>query len=107
MCGENSCNVFLLFFMVLWVPIFVPLCKRAMWMMWHAFMFLGFFSPLCFVLGGPHCLVGYFPSCYFLLGAFNCKKSNKKAPLMKNSGKRKTHKPKPAGHKGSLQYVGL
>jgi hypothetical protein len=25
MCGENSCNVFLLLFMVLWVPIFVTL----------------------------------------------------------------------------------
>jgi hypothetical protein len=29
MCGESSCNVFLLLFMVLWVPISVLLCRRA------------------------------------------------------------------------------
>jgi hypothetical protein len=27
--------------MVLWVPIFVTLCMRAMMMLWNAFMFLG------------------------------------------------------------------
>jgi hypothetical protein len=29
-CGENPCKVFLLLFMVLWVPIFATLCMRAM-----------------------------------------------------------------------------
>jgi hypothetical protein len=40
MCGENSCNGFLLLFMVLRVPIPATLCKRAVLMLWHAFMFL-------------------------------------------------------------------
>jgi hypothetical protein len=51
MCGENSCNVFLPFFMVPWVPIFATLCKRALLMLWHAFLFIelthvGFFPSL-------------------------------------------------------------
>jgi hypothetical protein len=29
MRGDNSCNVFLLLFMVLWVPISATLCRRA------------------------------------------------------------------------------
>jgi hypothetical protein len=33
MCGENSCSVFPLLFMVLWVPVSVTL--------WHASLFLG------------------------------------------------------------------
>jgi hypothetical protein len=33
MCGENSCNVFLLMFMVLWVPTFAKLCRRAVLML--------------------------------------------------------------------------
>jgi hypothetical protein len=41
MCGENSCNAFLLLFMVLWVPISAILCMMAMLMLWHAVMFLG------------------------------------------------------------------
>jgi hypothetical protein len=41
MCGESSCNVFLLLFMALWVPISAMLCMRAVLMMWHAFLFLG------------------------------------------------------------------
>jgi hypothetical protein len=40
-CGDNSCNVFLLLFMVLWVPIFATLCRRAVLTLWHAFLFLG------------------------------------------------------------------
>jgi hypothetical protein len=54
MCGESSCNVFLLLFMVLWVPISAMLCKSAVLMMWHAFLFLGlrFFSLFFFLLGG-------------------------------------------------------
>jgi uncharacterized membrane protein len=44
MCGESSCNVFQLLFMVLWVPISAMLCM----MVWLAFMlFLG--------------LIGFFP----------------------------------------------
>jgi hypothetical protein len=41
MCGENSCEVFILPFMVLWASIFATLCMRAMLMLWHAFMLLG------------------------------------------------------------------
>jgi hypothetical protein len=33
MCGESSCNVFVLLFMVLWVPISVMLCMRAVLML--------------------------------------------------------------------------
>jgi hypothetical protein len=40
MCDERSCNVFMLFFMVLRVPISVMLCRRAVLMLWHAFLFL-------------------------------------------------------------------
>jgi hypothetical protein len=54
MRGETSCNVFLLIFMVLWVPISAMLCKRAVLMLWHAFLFLGlrFFPIFFFLLGG-------------------------------------------------------
>jgi hypothetical protein len=57
MCGENSCNVFLLLFMVLWVPFSVTLCRRAVLMLWHAFLFLGlsFFPIFFFLLGGIRC----------------------------------------------------
>jgi hypothetical protein len=47
MCGENSCNVFLLPFMVLCVPIFVMLYMREVPMLWH--MFLGL-RPAGFLL---------------------------------------------------------
>jgi hypothetical protein len=57
MCGENSCNVFLLLFMVLSVPIFATLCMRAVMMLWHAIMFLG---------------LRFFPLFFFLLGALRC-----------------------------------
>jgi hypothetical protein len=33
MCGENSCYVFMLFFTVLWVPVFETLWKRAVLML--------------------------------------------------------------------------
>jgi hypothetical protein len=50
----------LLLFMVLWVPISATLCKRAMLMLWHAFMLLGLrFLPLFFFLLGGLC-------CFFL-----------------------------------------
>jgi hypothetical protein len=52
MCGESSCNVFLLLFRVLWVPISAMLCKRAVLMLWHAFMFL---SGLGFFLFSSSC----------------------------------------------------
>jgi hypothetical protein len=57
MCDENSCNVFLLLFMALWVPISATLCKRAMQMLWHAFLFLG---------------LRCFPLFFFLPGGLNC-----------------------------------
>jgi hypothetical protein len=41
MCGESSCNVFLLLFMALWVPFSAMLYRRALLMLWHAFLFLG------------------------------------------------------------------
>jgi hypothetical protein len=52
MCGENSCKVFLLLFIVLWVFIFATPCKRTMLMLWHALMFLGlrFFLASCLVV---------------------------------------------------------
>jgi hypothetical protein len=55
-CDENSCNVFLLLFMVLWVLVSATLCKRAVLMLWHAFMFLGlrFFPLFSVLLGGLH-----------------------------------------------------
>jgi hypothetical protein len=50
MCGENSCNVFLQLFMVILVPISLTLCKRAVLMLWHAFLFLGLrLFPLFFL----------------------------------------------------------
>jgi hypothetical protein len=51
MCGESSSNVFLLF-MVLWVPIFVMLCRRAVLTLWHAFLGLRFPPFFFFLLGG-------------------------------------------------------
>jgi hypothetical protein len=60
MCDVNSCNAFLLLFMLLWVPISVTLCRRAVRTLRHAFMFLGLrFFPLFFILFG--CL-----KCFFL-----------------------------------------
>jgi hypothetical protein len=52
MCGENSCNVCMLLFKVLWVPISATLCMRAVLMLWHAFLFLGLvlLSSLCLVV---------------------------------------------------------
>jgi hypothetical protein len=58
MCDESSCNVFLQLFMVLWDPIStMVLCKRAVLMLWHAFLFLGlrFFPALFFFLPGGRC----------------------------------------------------
>jgi hypothetical protein len=48
--------------MVLWVLIFAKLCKRAVLMLWHAFLFLGlrpmgFSPPFSFLLGGYHFFV--------------------------------------------------
>jgi hypothetical protein len=59
MFDVNSCNVFMLPFMVLlWVPISATLCKRAVVTLWHAFMFLGLSLPpplFFFLPGGLHC----------------------------------------------------
>jgi hypothetical protein len=58
-CGESSCNVFLLLFMVLCAPISVMLCMRAVLRLWHAFLFFGlrFFPRFLFLLGGLLCCV--------------------------------------------------
>jgi hypothetical protein len=62
MRGKKLCNFFLVLFMVLWVPIFATLSRRALQMLWHdAFMYLGlrhvaFSPPYSFLLGGFHCL---------------------------------------------------
>jgi hypothetical protein len=82
MCGENPCNVFLLLFMILWVPISATLCMRAMLMLWHAFLFLGLrLFPMFFsVFGGLRC--------------FSCKKI---LSLNSNHGKGKhyiVHRPR-------------
>jgi hypothetical protein len=59
MCDVNSYNVFLLLYMVLWVPTSATLCRRAVLTLWHAFLFLGLsrcFSLFSsFLLGGLHC----------------------------------------------------
>jgi hypothetical protein len=58
MCDMNSCNVFLLLFMALWISFSATLFRRALPTLWHAFLFLGLrFLPLfLFLLGGLHCL---------------------------------------------------
>jgi hypothetical protein len=49
MCDVNSCNVFMLLFMALWVPISATLFVRAVLTLWHAFMLLGLrFASLFF-----------------------------------------------------------
>jgi hypothetical protein len=53
MCDVNSCNVFLLLFMALWVPISATLFRRAVPTLWHAFLFPG----LRFFLYSSFCLV--------------------------------------------------
>jgi hypothetical protein len=57
MCDVNSCNVFLLLFTALWVPISATLFRRAVLTLWHAFLFLGLrcFRLFFFLLGGLHC----------------------------------------------------
>jgi hypothetical protein len=40
MCDVNSCTVFLLLFMALWVPISATIFRRAVMTLWHAFLFL-------------------------------------------------------------------
>jgi hypothetical protein len=60
---ENSCNAFLLLFvMILWVPIFAMLCRKAVPMLWHVSLFLGlcglwgfFLFTLSLSTGGFHC----------------------------------------------------
>jgi hypothetical protein len=52
----------LLLFMVLWVPIFTMLCRRAVPMLWRASLLtflglrpVGFPPPFSFLIGGFHC----------------------------------------------------
>jgi len=61
MCGDNLCNVVLLLFVIFWVPISATLGKRAVLMLWHAFLFLGL-RP-----------VVPFPPCLVVFTAFSCK----------------------------------
>jgi hypothetical protein len=65
MCDVNSFNVFLRFFMSLWVPMSVTLFRRAVLTLWHAFLFLGLavFPLFFFLLGGLH----YFSCKIFLI----------------------------------------
>jgi len=51
------CNAFLLLFIALWVPISAMLFRRAVLVLWHAFLFLGlrFFPLFFFLLGGLRC----------------------------------------------------
>jgi hypothetical protein len=64
MCDVNSCNVFLLLFMVLWIPISAMLCRRAVLTLWHAFLFLGLrFLPFFFVFA-------WWPPLLFLVRIF-------------------------------------
>jgi hypothetical protein len=50
MCDVNSCNVFFLLFVALWVLISATLFKRVVLTLWHAFLFLGLrFLPLFFL----------------------------------------------------------
>jgi hypothetical protein len=49
-CGENSCNVFMLLFMVLWVLVFATVCRREVLMLWHAFLFFGLWFFPSFLL---------------------------------------------------------
>jgi hypothetical protein len=62
MCDVNSCNVFLMLFMALWVPLSATLFRRAVLTLWHAFLLVG----LRFFLVFSFCLVA--PT------AFSCKK---------------------------------
>jgi hypothetical protein len=56
MCDVNSCNVSLLLFMALWVPISATLFRTAVLTLWHAFLLLGlrFFPLFFFLVGGLH-----------------------------------------------------
>jgi uncharacterized membrane protein len=49
--------VCLLLCMVLWVPFSAMLWRRAVLVLWHAFLFLGLrvFPLFTFLLGGLHC----------------------------------------------------
>jgi hypothetical protein len=54
MWGEISCNVFTPLSIVLWVHIYAKLFRRAVLMLWHAFLFLGLrvFPLFFFSFGG-------------------------------------------------------
>jgi hypothetical protein len=69
---ENLCNVFLLLFMALWVLTFAMRCRRAVLMLWPAFLFLGLKSmgfppPLTIILlGGFHFFVRFLERFFFI-----------------------------------------
>jgi hypothetical protein len=64
-CDVNSCNIFMLLFMVLWVPISATPCKRTVLTLWQAFLFLGlrFFSSFL--------LFAWWPPLLFLVKDFS------------------------------------
>jgi hypothetical protein len=66
MCDVNSCNVFLLIFMALWVLISATLFRRSVLVLWHAFLFLGLriFSP------PPFFFFAWWPPLLFLVSKF-------------------------------------
>jgi hypothetical protein len=55
----NSSIIFLLLFMVPWVPISATLCRRAVLTLWHAFVFLGLigFSLFFLLIGSLRCFI--------------------------------------------------
>jgi hypothetical protein len=53
MCDVNLCNVFLLLFMALSVPISATVFRTVVLTLWHAFLFVG----LRFFLFSSYCLV--------------------------------------------------
>jgi predicted membrane protein len=92
MCGESSCNVFLLFVMVLWVNITAMLCKRAVLMLWHAFLFLGLRFSLFFLFA------------WWLMLLFSCTKIS----LKKIAANSSSHESAKVGrHTGSERYIDL
>jgi hypothetical protein len=60
MCGENSCNVFVLVFVVvLWVHVFAILCMMVVPILWHASMFLELRHVGCFLHLFPFLIGGF------------------------------------------------
>jgi hypothetical protein len=78
------CNVFLPLFMVLWVHIFAMLCRRAVLMLWHAFMFLGLSPVGLFPLFQP--LLAWFPILFLVKNILINEMYHPSRPLLGISG---------------------